>query len=133
MRKWSGVPSGELSDTRRLGSADARNAVKTPGETARGAGYPPNEVSRRRRSLEGREAGAREVFAQAVQWQAAAIVVAHNHPSGDPTPSRSDVELTKGLEAASKVLRIPLLDHLVIGSPQSADGVGFVSICKSSS
>ena len=78
MRKRSGVPSGELSDTRRLGSADARwyasqgekavfrrrsmaarNAVKTPGETARGAGYPPNEVSRRRRSLEGREAEAR--------------------------------------------------------------------------
>ena len=72
------MPSGELSDTRRLGSADARwytsqgekavfrrrsmaarNAVKTPGETARGAGYPPNEVSRRRRSLEGREAEAR--------------------------------------------------------------------------
>ena len=59
-------------------------------------------------------------------------VVAHNHPSGDPTPSRKDVDLTKELEAASKVLRIPLLDHLVIGSPQSADGVGFVSICKSS-
>ena len=72
------MPSGELSDTRRLGSADARwytsqgeeavfrrrsivarNAVKTPGETARGAGYPPNEVSRRRRSLEGREAEVR--------------------------------------------------------------------------
>ena len=83
--------------------------------------------------LNGTPAGAREVFAQAVQWQAAAIVVAHNHPSGDPTPSRKDVELTKELEAASKVLRIPLLDHLVIGSPKSADGVGFVSICKSSS
>lgn len=78
--------------------------------------------------LNGTPAGAREVFAQAVQWQAAAIVVAHNHPSGDPTPSRKDKELTKELVAASKVLRIPLLDHLVIGSPKSAGGVGFVSL-----
>lgn len=81
--------------------------------------------------LNGTPAGAREVFAQAVQWQAAAIVVAHNHPSGDPTPSRKDKELTKELVAASKVLRIPLLDHLVIGSPKSAGGVGFVSLRES--
>ena len=78
--------------------------------------------------LNGTPAGAREVFAQAVQWQAAAIVVAHNHPSGDPTPSSKDKELTNELIAASKVLRIPLLDHLVIGSPTSDKGQGFVSI-----
>ena len=78
--------------------------------------------------LNGTPAGAREVFAQAVQWQAAAIVVAHNHPSGDPTPSRKDKELTNELIEASKVLRIPLLAHLVIGSPDSAGGAGFVSI-----
>ena len=78
--------------------------------------------------LNGTPAGAREVFAQAVQWQAAAIIVAHNHPSGDPTPSRNDVELTKELVAASKVLRIPLLDHLVIGAPASAAGEGFTAI-----
>lgn len=65
--------------------------------------------------LNGTPAGAREVFAQAVQWQAAAIVVAHNHPSGDPTPSKKDIALTEELIAASKVLRIPLLDHIVIG------------------
>lgn len=77
--------------------------------------------------LNGTPAGAREVFAQAVQWQAAAIIVAHNHPSGDPSPSRNDLELTKELIEASKVLRIPLLDHIVIGSPHSAGGKGFVS------
>ncbi|MBQ1925391.1 MAG: hypothetical protein II180_04640, partial [Proteobacteria bacterium] len=63
---------------------------------------------------------------QAVQWQASSIIVAHNHPSGDPAPSRKDIELTKELLAASKVLHIPLLDHLVIGSPDS--GTGFISL-----
>ena len=78
--------------------------------------------------LNGTPAGAREVFAQAVQWQASSIIVAHNHPSGDPTPSGKDIELTKELLAASKVLHIPLLDHLVIGSPDSAPG--FISLRK---
>ena len=79
--------------------------------------------------LNGTPAGAREVFAQAVQWQASSIIVAHNHPSGDPTPSGKDIELTKELVAASKVLHIPLLDHLVIGSPDSAPG--FISLRQS--
>ena len=78
--------------------------------------------------LNGTPAGAREVFAQAVQWQASSIIVAHNHPSGDPTPSGKDIELTKELVAASKVLHIPLLDHLVIGSPDSVPG--FISLRK---
>lgn len=78
--------------------------------------------------LNGTPAGAREVFAQAVQWQAAAIVVAHNHPSGDPTPSQKDVALTQELIDASKILRIPLLDHIIIGKPDSRGGQGFVSI-----
>ena len=79
--------------------------------------------------LNGTPAGAREVFAQAVQWQASSIIVAHNHPSGDPTPSGKDIELTKELVAASKVLHIPLLDHLVIGSPDSVPG--FISLRQS--
>lgn len=65
--------------------------------------------------LNGTPAGAREVFAQAVQWQAASVVVAHNHPSGDPTPSQKDIVLTEELIAAGKVLRIPVLDHIVLG------------------
>ena len=46
---------------------------------------------------------------------AAAIVVSHNHPSGDPTPSPDDVELTRRLAAAGEVLGIAVLDHIIIG------------------
>ena len=57
----------------------------------------------------------REVFAPAVTAHAACILVAHNHPSGDPYPSAEDRNLTRALEEAGNVLGIPLLDHVVIG------------------
>lgn len=57
----------------------------------------------------------REVFAPALFHHAAAIMVAHNHPSGDPKPSTEDREITKMLERSSKVLSIPLIDHVIIG------------------
>ena len=57
----------------------------------------------------------REVFASAIVNHAAAILVAHNHPSGDPYPSSEDRHLTKSLEEAGKTLGIPLMDHIVIG------------------
>ncbi len=57
----------------------------------------------------------REVYQYAVVNHAACILVAHNHPSGDPYPSTQDRELTKALEEAGNVMGIPLLDHLVIG------------------
>lgn len=57
----------------------------------------------------------REVFRPAILQKAAAIIVAHNHPSGDPTPSGADKELTAGLREAGKMLGIPLLDHIIIG------------------
>lgn len=56
----------------------------------------------------------REVFAPAVRESAGAVIVAHNHPSGDPTPSRQDVEVTTRLAQAGELLGIPLLDHLVL-------------------
>lgn len=56
-----------------------------------------------------------EVFRDAVRENATAIIVAHNHPSGDPTPSPEDVQVTRDLVAAGKVLDIAVLDHLVIG------------------
>ena len=58
----------------------------------------------------------REVFAPAVKRGAAAVVVAHNHPSGDPTPSRQDIEVTKRLLKASEILGIKLMDHVIIGN-----------------
>jgi DNA repair protein RadC len=58
----------------------------------------------------------REVFQGAVLAGAAAVVVAHNHPSGDPTPSAEDREVTRTLVEAGKLLGIPVLDHVVIGA-----------------
>jgi DNA repair protein RadC len=57
----------------------------------------------------------REVFREAALGSAAAIVVFHNHPSGDPNPSPDDVELTRRLAAAGALMGIDLVDHLVLG------------------
>ena len=59
----------------------------------------------------------REVFREAVRLSASTVVVAHNHPSGDPTPSAADLSITRELVAAGRILRIPLLDHVVVGRP----------------
>jgi len=56
-----------------------------------------------------------EVFRGAVRRNCAAIIVAHNHPSGDPNPSPEDVALTRRLVDAGKLLEIPVLDHVIIG------------------
>ncbi len=58
----------------------------------------------------------REVFRKAVKQGAAAIVLLHNHPSGDPTPSPEDIQVTKRLKEVGKLMGIPLLDHFVIGN-----------------
>lgn len=65
-------------------------------------------------SLDTTLAHPREVFDAAVHDHAPAIVVAHNHPSGDPTPSEEDIRLTKRLIEAGKVLGIKLVDHIII-------------------
>ena len=57
-----------------------------------------------------------EIFRPAVRDNAPSIIVVHNHPSGDPTPSPEDVNITRELVAAGKLLSIDLLDHIVIGS-----------------
>ena len=48
---------------------------------------------------------------------AAAIIIAHNHPSGDPTPSEADIKITRDLIRAGQLLKIEVLDHIVIGHP----------------
>lgn len=68
----------------------------------------------------------REVFRPALLANAAAIVLAHNHPSGDPTPSEADIKVTRDLARAGQILKVELLDHLVIGHP--AEGCGHVSL-----
>jgi len=57
----------------------------------------------------------REVYKPAVIIGAASIILAHNHPSGDPTPSREDIEITKHLIEAGRIMGIDILDHIIIG------------------
>lgn len=57
----------------------------------------------------------REVFRHAVQNGTAKVILAHNHPSGDPTPSKSDIESTKNLTEAGEILGIKVIDHIIIG------------------
>jgi DNA repair protein RadC len=58
----------------------------------------------------------REVYQQALRLNAAAVVAVHNHPSGDPTPSREDKDVTKRLAEAGKILNVSFLDHIIIGT-----------------
>jgi len=60
----------------------------------------------------------REVYSFAIRHLAHSLIVAHNHPSGDCTPSTSDLEITRNLRAAGGIVGIPLVDHLIIGRGQ---------------
>lgn len=62
----------------------------------------------------------REVFREAIRWNARGVMAAHNHPTGDPTPSDEDLALTARLREVAAVVGIELLDHLVLGDPLSA-------------
>ncbi len=60
----------------------------------------------------------REIFREAVKRSAASIICAHNHPSGVPTPSEEDIEVTKRIEEAGYIMGIELIDHVIIGDHQ---------------
>ncbi len=57
----------------------------------------------------------REVFSPAVRESAAAIILVHNHPTGDPTPSREDIDITRRLKEAGDLMGVKVLDHIIIG------------------
>jgi DNA repair protein RadC len=57
----------------------------------------------------------REIMKRALALNASALILVHNHPSGDPTPSRADIEMTREIAEAARALRIAVHDHLVIG------------------
>jgi DNA repair protein RadC len=59
----------------------------------------------------------REVFRCAIVAGAAAVVLAHNHPSGDPSPSEADIKVTRDLIRAGQLIKIEVLDHVIIGHP----------------
>lgn len=61
--------------------------------------------------------GAREIFQKALLANAVSIILMHNHPSGDSTPSREDIEMTKRIVEAGRVVGVELVDHIIIGRP----------------
>ena len=70
----------------------------------------------------------REVFRGAILASASALIVAHNHPSGDPAPSQADIRVTRTLREAAKILQIGLLDHVIVGDAKSdPQGRGYFS------
>ena len=73
----------------------------------------------------------REVFKAAILGGASGVIVAHNHPSGDPTPSRTDIRTTRALREASKIISIDLLDHVIVGVKEADPaGLGYYSFCE---
>jgi DNA repair protein RadC len=70
----------------------------------------------------------REVFKPAIAANAAAVVLAHNHPSGDPTPSEADIKVTRDLIRAGQLLKIEVLDHVILGQKTRDDGRDFASL-----
>ena len=70
------------------------------------------------------------LFESALKLGAQCVIVAHNHPSGDPMPSEDDVELTRKVVSAGKLLNIPVLDHIILGVPTDTHS-GFFSIAAS--
>jgi DNA repair protein RadC len=70
----------------------------------------------------------REVFRHAIAANAAAIVLVHNHPSGDPTPSEADIKVTRDLIRAGQLLKIDVLDHVIIGCATPQRPKDYVSL-----
>lgn len=73
----------------------------------------------------------REVFQPAIKHKAAAILLAHNHPSGKTSPSPEDLKITRDLVAAGKILGIPVLDHIIVGQLHSGQNSYYLSLRES--
>ena len=74
------------------------------------------------------DAGA--IFREALKVGAEEIIVAHNHPSGNPTPSKADITVTAELKELAERLRVVFLDHIIFGAVESSGGMGFVSLSE---
>ncbi|HSR88401.1 MAG TPA: DNA repair protein RadC, partial [Pontiella sp.] len=70
----------------------------------------------------------RELFKRALQHSCAAIILAHNHPSGDPTPSAEDIKVTRQLISAGEVMGIKVLDHIIVGHRRHQSDNDFISL-----
>ena len=69
-----------------------------------------------------------EVFLPAIQKRASGLIVAHNHPSGDPTASDADIRITRDLIRAGQLLKIEVLDHIILGTRTESRLKDFVSL-----
>ncbi len=90
---------------------------------------PPCEVSKG--TLSSSLVHPREIFKPAIQHSAANVILAHNHPSGDPSPSANDIRITKKLIEAGKTMEIKVLDHLIIGRKTRDGANDFLSLRES--
>ncbi len=90
---------------------------------------PPVEVSRG--LINASLVHPREVFKEAIRTSCAAVILAHNHPSGDPSPSAEDLRVTRQLVEAGKIIEIDVLDHVILGRRRDPDGTDFVSLRES--
>jgi len=90
---------------------------------------PPVEVSRG--LLDASLVHARDVFKQAIQSGSQAVVLLHNHPSGDPSPSKEDVALTRQLVEAGKIIGIRVLDHVIVGHRKTETEQDYISLRES--
>jgi DNA repair protein RadC len=70
------------------------------------------------------------IFREALKAGAEEIIVAHNHPSGDPTPSEADYSTTVKLNDGATIVGLELIDHIILGAPGSENGHGFVSMAE---
>ena len=70
----------------------------------------------------------RDVFRPAISANASAVFLAHNHPSGDPTPSEADIRFTRDIVRAGKLLKIDVLDHIILGRRTTERGKDYVSL-----
>ncbi len=139
----------ELGNRLRLESPDERPSVHSPADAAALVQYEMSALEQEelrvilldirnrvlhietvyRGSINSSQVRVGELFKAAIRRNAAAIIVCHNHPSGDPTPSPDDVAVTRAIVQAGKLLDVDLLDHLVIGQGRYVSlkdrGLGF--------
>lgn len=139
----------ELGHRLSLESPEDRKAIHSPGEAADLVKYEMSALEQEelwvmlldtrnrvlridtiyRGSLNSSQVRVGELFKNAIRRTAAAIIVVHNHPSGDPTPSPDDVAVTRAIVQAGKLLDIEVLDHLIIGGGRYVSlkerGLGF--------
>jgi DNA repair protein RadC len=87
---------------------------------------PPCEVSKG--TLNSSLVHPREIFKPAIQHSAANVILAHNHPSGDPSPSSNDIKITRKLIESGQTMEINVLDHVIIGRRTADDSADFFSL-----